>query len=161
MFAQMLLQQLVGNTAAPELVSFGFIFRPWRFLTAQLDRLVALKIYRLLQKFFYLGHPLINTFGVQSVDVVSRFQGAKKNISSDRIAVFCAESVNVLLCKKEVTVIEQLQIRLQEFFRNLLVKLLTGIMAFLQEAADRHGDCFLRRRHRRWRGNRSCQNDGE
>ena len=45
--------------------------------------------------------------------------------------------------------IEHLQIRLQKFSRNVLIELLTGVMAFLQEAANRHGNCFSRRRHGR------------
>ena len=108
MLAQMLLQQLVCDTTAPELVGFRFIFWPRRFLATQLDRRIALEINRLLQQLFYLGDPSINSFGVQRVDVVSRLQRAEKNVSCDRVAVFCIERVNVLLRKEKVTEIEQL-----------------------------------------------------
>ena len=64
MLAQMLLQQLVRDTAAPELIGFRFIFRPCRLLAAQLDGRIALEIDRLLQQFFYLCDPIINAFRV-------------------------------------------------------------------------------------------------
>ena len=64
MFAQMLLQQLVCDTTTPELIGFRFIFWPCRFLSAHLDRRIALEINRLLQQLFYLGDPIINAFRI-------------------------------------------------------------------------------------------------
>ena len=45
--------------------------------------------------------------------------------------------------------IQHLQICLQEFFRNLFVELLPGVVALLQEAADGHRHGFSRTRRRR------------
>src|SRR5206468_4521873 len=90
----------------------------------------------------------------------SRFQCAKENVPCHGVAVLCVERVDILLREEEVTEIEQLQIRLQEFFRNFLIQLLPSIVALLQQPPDRHGDRFLRRRYRRWTRNRSRQNDG-
>src|SRR5262244_3509401 len=59
MLAQMLLQQLVCNSAAPELVGFCFIFWPCRFLATQLDGRVALEVDRLLEQFLYFGDPVV------------------------------------------------------------------------------------------------------
>src|SRR5947199_10528349 len=64
MLAQMLLQQLVRNTAAPELVGFCFIFWPGRFLAAQLDRGIALEVDRLLQQFLYFRDSVVNPFSI-------------------------------------------------------------------------------------------------
>src|SRR6266700_3839085 len=152
MFAQMLLQQLVCDATSPELVGLGFIFWPWRFLAAQLDRGIALEIDRLLQQLFYLRDSVVNPFRVWSVNLVSRFQRAEKNVPCYRVAIFCIECINVLLRKEEMTEIEQFQITQQEFLRDLLIQLLAGIMAFFQEPADRHGDRFFRGRYDRWRG---------
>ncbi len=60
----MLLQQLVCDATSPELVGLGFIFWPWRFLAAQLDRGIALEIDRLLQQLFYLRDSVVNPFRV-------------------------------------------------------------------------------------------------
>ena len=125
-------------------------------MAAQLDRGIALEIDRLLQQLFYLRDSVVHPFRVQGVNLVSRFQRAEKNVPRYRVAVFCSERVNVLLRKEEMTEIEQFQITPQEFFRNLLVQLLAGIMAFFQEPADRHGDRFFRRRYHRWRGSHGC-----
>src|SRR5882724_6677589 len=156
MLAQMLLQQLVCDTTAPELVGFCLIFWPWRFLAAQLDRRVALEINGLLQQLFYLRNPLVNPLRVQGINLVSRFQRAEKNIPRDRVAVFCGERVNVLLRKEKMAEIEQLQIAQEEFSRNFLIQLLAGILAFLEEAADGHGNRFLRRCYGRRRRSRGC-----
>src|SRR6266487_3750611 len=49
--------------------------------------------------------------------------------------------------------IEQLQISLKEFFRDFVVQLLTGVMAFLQKPSHRHRDRLLRCRQKRKRRN--------
>ena len=90
-------------------------------MAAQLDRGIALEVDRLLQQFLDFRDPVVNPFRIESVDVVSRLQRAKKNVPGHRAAVFCIECVNVFLRKEEVTEIEQLQVRLQKFFRNVLV----------------------------------------
>jgi hypothetical protein len=55
--------------------------------------------------------------------------------------------------------IEHLQIRLEEFCRNLFVKFLPGVMAFLQESANGHRHRFSRTRWRRWSRKRSRKKD--
>ena len=77
MFAQVFLQQLICDATPPELIRFRRIFWPRRFLTAKLHRRVALEVDWLLQQFFYFRDPLINAFGVESVNFVGRFQCAK------------------------------------------------------------------------------------
>ena len=114
-FAQMLLQQLVCDTTPPELVGFGLIFWPGRFLAAQLDRCITLEIDRLLQQVFYLGDPLVNALRVQRVNVVGRLERAKKNVFCHRAAVLGVQLIDIFLGKKKMTEIEHLQIRLQEF----------------------------------------------
>src|SRR5438477_7057670 len=75
----MLLEQLVCNAPAPELVGFSLIFRPRRFLAAQLDRRVAFEIDRLFQQLFDFRNPFVNALRVQSVDLVCRLPREKKN----------------------------------------------------------------------------------
>ena len=84
-------------------------------MTTYLNHCAALKIHWLLQEFFDFSDPLINTFRVETVNFVGGFQRTEKNISSDGGAVFRVERINVFLCKKQVTEIEHLQIRLKEF----------------------------------------------
>src|SRR6266542_3043843 len=100
MFAQMLLQQLVCDTTPPELVGFRLIFWPRRFLTAQLDRRIALEIDRLLQQFFYLDHPLVNAFRIERVNVVSGLERAKKDVSRHRASVFGVQLIDIFLSEK-------------------------------------------------------------
>ena len=47
MFAQFFLQQLIGDPRLPELIGFGFIFWPGRFLPAQVDGAVGIEGRRL------------------------------------------------------------------------------------------------------------------
>ena len=64
--------------------------------------------------------------------------------------MFGIERIDILLRKKEMAVIEQLQISLKELFRDCFVQLLTRVMAFLQKVSDRDCDRFLGCR-RGWR----------
>ena len=61
---QMLLEQFVCDPAAPELVGFSLIFRPWRFLTAQFDCRIAFKVDGLFQQLFYFRHAFINALRI-------------------------------------------------------------------------------------------------
>ena len=57
--------------------------------------------------------------------------------------MFGVERIDVLLGKKEMTVIEQLQVGLKEFSRDSFVQLLARVMAFLQKVSHRDCDRFL------------------
>ena len=57
--------------------------------------------------------------------------------------MFGVERIDVLLGEKEMTVIEQLQVSLKEFFRDCFVQLLARVMAFLQKVSHRDCDRFL------------------
>jgi len=54
-----------------------------------------------------------------------------------RGAVFRREGVDVFLGKKEVAEIEDLEVTGEEFARNLVVQRVVGVMAFLQQSANR------------------------
>jgi hypothetical protein len=56
--------------------------------------------------------------------------------------------------------IEHLQIRLQEFLRDLLAELLPGVMAFLEKPADGHRHRFPRTRRCLWSRERGGKKDG-
>ena len=77
MLAQMFLQKLAHDSAAPELVRVRAVFRPRAFFPPKINRAVAFKIDRLLEKFFYLGDPFINAFLVEIVDLVRRLEVAQ------------------------------------------------------------------------------------
>ena len=76
-----------------------------------------------------------------------------------RVAILRVERINVFLREKEMAEIEHLEICLQEFFRNLVVQLLPGVMTLLQEAAHGHRDRFARTRRRRRCRDQGCKKD--
>ncbi len=142
MLAQLFLQQFVRDATAPKLVGFRLIFRPGRFLAAELNRRVGFKIHRLVKQLLHLGHALVHALRVEIVNFVGRFQIAEKNVIAKRVTIFGTERVNILLCKKKMTVVEQLQISLEEFSRHFIVERLMRVMAFLQQPTDRDADLF-------------------
>jgi len=52
MLAEVFLQQLVFNAVPPDRVGLSFIFWPWNFLPAELDRLGRFEIERLIELCF-------------------------------------------------------------------------------------------------------------
>ena len=106
-------------------------------MAAELNRRDGLKIDRLLEQLLHLGDTLIHAFGVEIVNFVGWFHIAQKNVIVERAAIFCIERIDILQREKEMTVIEQLEISLEKFFRQFIVELLLRVMPFLQKSADR------------------------
>ena len=102
----MFLEQLVCEPAAPELIGFRFIFRPWQFLAAKLNCCLALEVDRLLQQLFDLGNTFIHAFRIEIVNFVSRFQRAEKHVARDRVAIFRIKFIDIFLGEKQMAVIQ-------------------------------------------------------
>ena len=119
MFAQIFLKQLVRDPSAPEFIGLGFIFRPGRFLPAQVDGVVRLEIHRLLEQFLDLGHPIVDPLLVEIEDLVGRLQVAEQNIVIERGAVFRGERVDILLGEEKMAEIEKLEIASSEISSRL------------------------------------------
>src|SRR5207248_5075366 len=75
---------------------------------------------------------------------VGGLKRSHKDVPGHGVTVLCGDGVNVFLREKEMAEIEHLQIRLQEFFRNLFVKFMPRVMAFLQQTPNGHGHRFSR-----------------
>src|SRR5438105_14332812 len=103
MLAQMFLQKLARDSATPELVGFGRVFRPRAFFPPKINLSVSLKIDRLLEKFFYLGDPFIDPIFVEMVALVSRLEVAQKNVVIKRRTICFGERLHIFLCEKKVT----------------------------------------------------------
>ncbi len=85
-------------------------------MTAKLNACVAREVDRLLQELLNFSDTVVNAFGVQTVNFVSRLQRAEKNVACDGVAVFRIELIDIFLGKKQVAEIEHLQVCLKEFF---------------------------------------------
>src|SRR5437773_9655879 len=95
-------------SAPAELNGLRLVLSPGGFLPAKLDGGVAFDINRLLQQFLHFRDTLIHAFRVEIVNFIGRLQGTEKNVTGDRVSILRIERVDVLLGKKEVTVIEEL-----------------------------------------------------
>src|SRR4029077_13632419 len=158
--AQMFLQQFVRDAAAPELIGFGLIFGPGRFLATELNRSVGLKIDGLLEQLLRLGDTLVHAFGVEIVNFVGWLQIAQKNVIIERGAIFRIECIDIFLREKEMTVIEQLEISLEKLLRQLVVELFLRVMPSLEKPADRDANILcIRLRHDRLGPYREDKND--
>ena len=104
-------------------------------MAAKLNRGVTLEINRLFQQFFNFSDTLVHAFRIEIINFVSRLECAKENVAGNRVAVFCVQLIDIFLSEKQMAVIEHLEVRLKEFSRDLFIKLLMGVMTFLQEAA--------------------------
>ena len=140
MFAQMFLEQFARDPPAPDGVGLAFIFRPGRFLAAQLDGRIVLEIGRLIEQLLDFRHPIVDPLEVKLEDFVGGLQISQEHIVIQRGGVLRGQHVDILLGEEEMAEIEQLQIGLEEFLGNLVVQGLVGVMAFLQEPANRGGD---------------------
>src|SRR3954454_15460269 len=152
MFAQMFLEQFACDPSAPDLIGVRGILRPWGLLPAQLDGAVALEIRRLIELFLDLGDAIIDALQVEIVNLVGWLEIPEKHIVIERRCVFRRQRVDVLLGEKEVAEVEQLQVGLEELFRDFVVERLVGVMSFLEEAANRGSDVScVRLRIKSWR----------
>src|SRR5262249_3349071 len=120
---------------------------------------IAFEVDRLFQKLFYFRHSLINTLRVERVDFVSGLKSSHKHVWGHGVAILRSDGINVFLGEKEMAEIEHLQIRLQEFLRNLFVQFLPGVLAFLQESPDRHRHRFSRTGRCGWSRERGRKKD--
>ena len=84
MFAQVFLEQFTRDPATPDCIGFRLIFRPGRFLAAQLDRAVVLEIDRLLEHLLDFRHAVVDALGVELVDFVGRLQVSQQHIVIER-----------------------------------------------------------------------------
>src|SRR5205823_11191524 len=119
--AQMFLQKLARDPAAPELVRFRPVFRPRTLFPPKINRSVGFKIDRLLEKFFYLGNPFVDPLLVEIVDLVSRLKVTEQNVVIERGAIFFGDRIDIFLSKKKVTEIQELQIAAQNLARQIVV----------------------------------------
>ena len=143
MLTQVFLQKLVDDSPAPELIFFGLIFRPWRFLPAKLNRCIRFEINGLLQQVLNFRDPVVNAFRVKIVNLISRLECAEENIAGHRVAILRDHFINIFLSEKKMTVVEHLEIGLKEFPRYFFVQSLMRVVAFLQKPPDRHRDRFF------------------
>ena len=121
MLAQMFLQKLARDSATPELIGFGRVFRPRAFFPPKINRSVSFKIDRLLEKFFYLGDPFVDPLLVEIVDLVSRLEVAQQNVIIERRTIFFGQRIHIFLGEKKVTEIEEIQIAAQNLARQVVV----------------------------------------
>src|SRR5437879_9809647 len=109
MLAQMFLQKLARDSATPELVGFGRVFRPRALFPPKVNRSVSFKIDRLLEKFFYLGKPFVDPHLVEIVDLVNRLEGAQKNVVIDRATILLCNPSHVYLGEQQATETAELE----------------------------------------------------
>jgi hypothetical protein len=119
--AHALLEELVRHAPAPDRIGLGFVFRPDSFLAAELDRLIAFELHRLLDELFDFRDALINALLVKLVDFISRLEIAEQNVVVDRGAVLRVKRVDILLREEKMAEIEQLEISAKELLRDLVI----------------------------------------
>ena len=89
---------------------------------------------------------------------MGRIQVPEQDIVIERLAVFRGKKVDILLGKKEVAEIKNFEVTGEQFARDLVVQRVVGVVAFLEEAADRKADLLgIRLGEDGWDGERYDQ----
>ena len=148
----------------PELVRLGFVLGPGSLLAVDHQRAVALESEFLrIQPSLDLRHAAFGPLFIEIEDLVGRGGVAEQDVVVESAAVFGHKSVDVLLGKNEVCVVERLQVAKEGPLGEFVVQLVAAVMELLQDAPDGTGDLARVRRSRadsRRRGNQKrerCQ----